>query len=166
MSRVATRSDIEAFALEARRFRDWALKPEGGPTGVQEALRRLVVLYASALALPSQSEEPLANTDFDYDGRDEWDAVRIACAALPFQYYSSMFNPLPVPAEEPVVGDLADDVADVFHDVSEGLWLFDNGHLPDAVFQWKHSFQTHWGRHATSAISALHAYVTENDIEF
>ena len=46
---------------------------------------------------------------------------------LPLNYYSEVFNPIPVPAEEPVVGDLADDIADIYGDIERGLKLLDVG---------------------------------------
>jgi hypothetical protein len=97
---------------------------------------------------------------------EEREAVRQACARLPLRYYSELFNPLSVPAqEEPTVGDLADDIADIFNDVLEGLRCFDYGRVPDAVWEWAFGFQSHWGRHASSAIRTLHAYLAENCLE-
>jgi hypothetical protein len=68
-----------------------------------------------------------------------------------------------VPAtEEATVGDLADDIADIFQDVVKGLWYFDHDQEADAVWEWAFGFQTHWGRHASCAIRTLHAYLAEN----
>ena len=84
-------------------------------------------------------------------------------AGLPLQYYSEQFDPLIVPAaEDATTGDLVDDVSDVFADVRHGLWLFDEGYVAAAVWQWRFLFERHWGRHAICAIRVLHAYLSEN----
>src|SRR6185503_16752116 len=80
---------------------------------------------------------------------------------LPVRHYADYFDPTTVPpaADEVVEGDLANDIAEVFDDVSRGLALFDQGRIPDALWEWIFGFQSHWGRHATVAIRVLHAYV-------
>ena len=63
--------------------------------------------------------------------------------------------------KSPLVGDLADDIADIFSDVLTGLKCFDDGRMADAAWEWAFSFQTHWGRHASGAIRTLHAYLAD-----
>lgn len=77
-------------------------------------------------------------------------------------YYNAIVNPLVEPPETPVVMDLADDIADIYRDLSEGLALFDNGHTAAAQWELAFSFHGHWGRHAASAISALHCWHADN----
>jgi hypothetical protein len=62
-----------------------------------------------------------------------------------------------------VVGDLADDLVDIYRDVSAGSAFHDAGCVDDAIWQWGFSFQTHWGKHASSAIRALHCYLSQED---
>jgi hypothetical protein len=154
---------VQAFAAEARVYCAWAVSIEEGDLGAANALRRIVALYQAALRLPEPSAVGTKDDLPTFVSREEHEAVRQACARLPFQYYSELFNPLPVPAkEEPTVGDLADDIADIFDDVLEGLRCFDHGRVPDAVWEWAFGFQSHWGRHASCAIRTLHAYLAEN----
>jgi hypothetical protein len=154
---------VQAFAAEARLYCTWAVHIEDGDQGVANALRRIVALYLAALRLPEPSAEGTQGDLPAFASGEEREAVRGACARLPLQYYSELFDPLPVPAtDEAVVGDIADDIADIFSDVLEGLRLFDRGRIPDAVWQWAFGFQSHWGRHASCAIRTLHAYLAEN----
>ena len=154
---------VQAFAAEARRYCAWAIRIEEGDQGAANALRRIVALYQAALRLPEPSADGTQGDLPAFARGEEREAVRVACARLPLQYYSELFDPLPVPAtEEPVVGDIADDTADIFSDVLEGLRLFDRERVPDAVWQWAFGFQSHWGRHASCAIRTLHAYSAEN----
>ena len=152
---------VQAFSVEARIFCSWAVNIEEGEPGAASALRRIVALYDAALRLP----KPRTGSTTDSPtlvGGEEREVVRIACARLPLQYYSELFDPLPVPAtEEAVIGDLADDIADIFSDVLKGLRYFDEGRMPDAAWEWAFGFQTHWGRHASGAIRTLHAYLAD-----
>lgn len=89
--------------------------------------------------------------------------VAARVAMLPVGYYGSLLDPLAVPPGEAGVGDLADDLADVFADVLHGLRLFDRGAVEDAAWSWRLSLWTHWGEHAASAIRVLHRRVA-NDL--
>lgn len=78
---------------------------------------------------------------------------------LPFQHYGEVFNPLPVPPEESIVGDLADDLVDIFADVDNGLRWLEAGHSMEAVWEWGFGLVHHWGEHATSAMRAMHCWL-------
>jgi hypothetical protein len=60
---------------------------------------------------------------------------------------------------------VADDLADIYRDIKNGLWLHENRHSTEAIWEWKHSFNTHWGRHAVGALHALHCYMADEYIE-
>lgn len=154
----------ERFSREARRFVDWAdgsaskdkmLAPVG--------LRRIVALYAAALDLPQPWSEGVTAEHTPGPGLSErLNAVRARAAAIPLQHYSEIFSPL-LPPEQPVVGDLGDDLVDIFRDVAAGLALYEAGSVEDAIWHWGFNFQVHWGEHASSAIRALHCYLSQED---
>ena len=73
-----------------------------------------------------------------------------------------MFDPLPVPPEEPVVGSLTDDIADIYRDVIPGLREYELGRRAQAVWEWGFGLRHHWGEHATGAIRALHCRLAAN----
>ncbi|MNT90328.1 hypothetical protein D3C72_2312100 [compost metagenome] len=54
------------------------------------------------------------------------------------------------------MGDLGDDLMDAYQDIRAGLLLFDEGRARDALWHWSFMHRVHWGRHATSALHALH----------
>lgn len=81
---------------------------------------------------------------------------------MPFQYYSEFFRPIAEPPEEPVTGDLADDLMDIYIDLKNGLRYYDVGRISDAVFEWAFSFGVHWDRHATGALRVLHCWVVDS----
>jgi Domain of unknown function (DUF5063) len=70
---------------------------------------------------------------------------------------------LALPLVEPVAPDHStqithDDLADIWRDLKEGLDVLTNRTASaevDAIWHWRFSFESHWGRHARSAITAL-----------
>jgi hypothetical protein len=153
---------VERFAAEAARFREWALHGiVPGERGARAALLHVTRLYLAALELPPAPDEDMAApTDAEVvDGESR--AVYDACARLPLDPYGEVFDPLPVPPEEPVVGSLADDIADVYRDVVSGLVEHRAGRPAQALLRWEITF-SHWGEHLTSAIRALHCWIVAN----
>ena len=154
---------VEQFARAAHDFCAWCAAPPGPESEeAKTVLRHLVELYGLALGL----EHPV-DFDADLDGPrttdEEWDAVFRRCAALPVSYYADVLDPLVVPGGEASIGDVCDDLADIHRDLTSGLALYRAGHRAEAVWEWRESFQTHWGAHATSALRALHAWCAAND---
>lgn len=154
--------DIEEFGAVAKEFCDWA---EGIPdTSAEEHLKSLALLsklYATALALPET--EPSDDFSTQEPPSIEYKKMHERFGSLPFQYYQDIFNPLSEEAEEPVTGDICDDLADIYKDIKEGLWYFEQHRVADAAFHWRMHFGFHWGRHLTSALKALHCYEPEEE---
>ena len=153
------------FSEEARRFISWA---DGSASSERlsapVALRRVLALYASALELPQPWSVGVTMQDAPAPPPDgHLRAVRERAAAIPLQHYGEIFSPLLMPPEPPVVGDLADDLVDIYRDVALGQSLYEAGRCDDAIWQWGSGFQTHWGQHAASAIRALHCYLSQED---
>ena len=162
----ATTSDaVGQFAGEAARFRDWARDgTDNGELAVRQALIRIGALYFAALQLPPEWSEELADApDTESIPGDEKRAVyERAAARLPSRTTLGSSTRSYIPPEEPVVGSIGDDVADIYDDVVSGLVEYEAGHAARAVWQWAFGLRSHWGRHATDAIYALHIWLTEN----
>lgn len=153
------------FRQEALCFIAWA---DGSAPGeaftASVALRRVLALYAAGLELPQPWSEGVSSGHVAEPTLvSRLRAVRTRAAALPLQHYSEIFSPLVLRPEEPVVGDLADDIVNIYQDVATGLCLYDAGSIDDALWQWGFNFQVHWGEHASSAIRALHRYLAQED---
>src|SRR5438876_508136 len=103
---------VDRFAAEATFFEEWARGgTDQGERAAREALIRLTRLYLAALDLPPAWNGQLADQpDAVRVGDEECRAVSAACARLPFNHYGEVFNPLPIPPEEAVVGSLSDDI--------------------------------------------------------
>lgn len=93
--------------------------------------------------------------------RDDEDALAQRLRCMPFQYYV-----------EPVadgfqmeldgaqgVGDLCDDLHDIWVDMRRGLEEWRAGRPFDALEEWNLFFGCHWGPHAVGALKALHEFI-------
>ncbi|MES2299485.1 MAG: DUF5063 domain-containing protein [Pseudomonadota bacterium] len=149
---------LARFAELARAYCHWA---EGMPASAQEdaklARLHLARLYAQALEL-SEGE---CGDDPREISHEAWRCVFERFGALPVNYYGTCFSPSIIPAESSI-GDLADDLADIWRDLKEGLSLFDAGHVDAAQFEWRLHFNIHWGRHAASALYVLQCWAGES----
>jgi hypothetical protein len=127
-------------------------------TFAQACLSRLLRLYDSALHLPEL--EPETQSLLSGISHEEWESMREHVGRkLARDYYWEIFEPLEEQKPEPVAGSLSDDLADIWRDLKPGLREC-NGTvvaIQDIVWQWRFSFETHWGHHAAGAIAALHA---------
>jgi uncharacterized protein DUF5063 len=143
------------FEQLARRFCDFCEREtsEGREAFVAELERHLVTLYGAALELipadpPEEDAPPVAH--------EEWRAVydRVAARLGAPGAYWLVYDPFV--EEAPVLSQLADDVADIYRDIRAGLALLDRRPAEAPSWEWRSTFDSHWGRHAASAIYALH----------
>jgi hypothetical protein len=146
---------ITHFASAAREYCLWA-EAAPGETDMLVARRHLASLIAFALVLPDAAPD---SKDPDAIPTDAWRAIFQRFGELPVNYYNNCVDPLHACGAEPSLGDLADDLADIWRDLKGGLVLFDAGHAIAAAFAWRESFITHWGRHASSALYIVQCWV-------
>jgi hypothetical protein len=159
---------VVTFQQAASRFCDLleldSPKPE---SWIREVLMALSDLYAAAhtLSMLGPFEFPGNVSEEPRIDHDQWKTIydRVS-RALPQRWYLTFFDltePLDL-EQKPVIGDLADDLADIYRDLKPGLRATVN--LEDFVmgavlFEWQFSFQSHWGDHAVNAIKLLHQLV-------
>jgi len=150
---------IQEFSEAATAYCDWCRnEPVDERHEARLALRHLSRLYLLAQELRELEDAP----DLDGDRPDDaaWRVIYQRFGSLPFNHYQSIFDPHKE-EEEATTGDLADDLADIFRDLSEGVALCEAGHIDSAEWEWAFSFRNHWGRHAASAIHALHCWFAD-----
>ena len=143
-----------AFVDVALEFCGWAEGEQRAPQAEAETARRLLAeLYCRALELPAAVECP----DEDNESRLDWQAVYRRFASLPFSYYGQVTDPLAVPpTDDHALGDLGDDLADIWSDLQAGRQLYAKGRREEAHASWRWYFDFHWGKHACDALQALH----------
>ena len=83
---------------------------------------------------------------------------------LPIVHYWDVFNPLALEDIEPLCNSLADDLADIYHDLKPGLSLYESQHLFEAVWYWRFHFDIHWGQHLVGAQRAIHQYISDQGV--
>ena len=152
---------MESLVRTAREYCNWCRSEPGpAPEEGKKAHNLLARLYVQALELDAPSDyDP--DIEFERVDDEEWKTVFKRGAALPFQYYSSYFDPSIIPPEDHEIGDLSDDIADIYRDLSAALALYDAGNEAEAQWELHFSFTTHWGRHASGAIRALHCWYAD-----
>lgn len=153
---------IERFADTVRRFCRWAEgEPQDPISDAQTARRLLAELYLQVIDLPEASSD----ADAPEIAQEQYQSVFKRFGALPFNYYSECFNPLAIPAEQPDIADLADDLADIWRDLKRGLALYEEGAIEAAVWEWSFNFSAHWGHHACGALYALQTWFSQNNCD-
>ncbi|MBE1878488.1 DUF5063 domain-containing protein [Myceligenerans pegani] len=121
---------------------------------------QLAALIAAALALPES--EPATTAVPPGIGHDTWSArfaaidTALGSAAA---YWTASLSPQDIEPEV-VPLPLADDLADIWRDLRPTLdQLASGAEAADVVWQWRFTFDAHWGLHAVEALRALHITV-------
>ena len=123
------------------------------------ALSFLSSLYYKALFLPIvEMEEEISGRKLS---KMQYSNIYKRFSSLPVHKYFEVYNPLTIKPEKPTAGDIADDLMDIYLDIKEGMLLYEQGKINEAVFFWKFSFGIHWGYHITSALKVLHFFATK-----
>lgn len=150
---------VDRFVLAARSFVRWCESPHANDEPDrfrQETLSRLAELYAAAHNLPDDVFEDAPDVPAEPVGR--LDELMTNFAQMPFQLYWQALEPSNLDKDGNVAcGDILDDLSDIYCDIGDGLWLYDQGYPKAAVWHWQLLY-THWGNHVIGAMHALHLY--------
>jgi hypothetical protein len=151
---------VEEFRMAAEEF--CGLAEAGRPLGAGDLWVIRGLLLRLLLNIPAVEAHPQGvETAGRRPGESEFGRAVRRFAELPFSFYRVVFDPHDLEADdEPVMGMLADDLADIFRDLVVGLDQARNGNLEAACFDWCLSYRTHWARHAVHALTAMELYRT------
>ena len=144
---------IEEFSKIAQEYCTWVETKESKANDAFYAQILLSKLYCWGIQLPDCE----TTDEFENDSiplHDHSEVVKLF-SDFPVSYYSQVFNAEIIPSEEPCIGDVIDDLADIYKDLKDGLWYLENTSTVDAVFQWRFSLGVHWARHALGAMYAM-----------
>jgi len=134
---------------------------------VQGTLALLPRLYAAAWRLPNVeplSEEPIS-ASASIAAEEKRIEGRIGALLGPSNLYHFVFDPFE--EEAPVASLIGADLSEVYGDLRPALDVFRRGgpgDLADATWEWRFGFTTHWGRHASCALVALHNLATDRGV--
>ena len=158
---------VDYFVSIAEKFQNWVKEePLAKEKEAVLALDVLSGLYAGAvqiMRLEVEREEPEAS-ESHVVSMDEWKDVYDRLNNMPFAYYCELESPHDSNTEGSYT-DFIEDLADIYQDVTEGLNIYREGHTGQALSHWQMTFEFHWGRHALSAMKALHCYF-QDDADF
>jgi len=110
---------------------------------------------------------------FTFDDRELPDAPRedhkatraLVSAHFPTLGYYNLADPTTreIGAATILVGDGIDDIADIYADLKEALWCWDNASVEDSLWHFTNSFGYHWGLHLRSLQYYLHVLASGID---
>jgi hypothetical protein len=130
--------------------------------------RILPKLIDEAISLPdvklSDSDDPIEGSGqpaFRARGRQseqEWGQLYnlLKEQIADWDRYWQVFDP--TEDKEALSGTLADDIADIYRDLKEGLVRSEAHQAPpeEIIWSWRLLFYSHWGKHAMDALLAIH----------
>ena len=127
---------------------------------LQKAIIILPQLCIFTMKLPDISINYLSDHESPGITSKQWDEIykSLQQKLSSYDYYLEIFDPYEY--EKPVAGSLADDLAGIYKDIKEGLSDWENVNSRDRlniIWEWKFSFNSHWGEHATGAFRALYS---------
>lgn len=131
----------------------------------------LGALQAAAADLPpvklngeavASSSEATESGDGLEEARAAWLLAATVASRLPIDAYCTVFNALDTADRVSIMKNLDDDLGDIYHDVRRALALYETAPLVDAVWQWRMSYYTHWGRHLVHAQTAIYSYLADS----
>ena len=150
----------ESFTENVIAFCEWA---EGKNHSLIEARQHLVTLMHSIPHLESYRGAVETDEEHESRGHNRWKKDMERFSDLPFQYYRTVFDPHEFEEkEEVIVGDLIDDLSDIYGDLLEGLSTYRKGYKKEAIGSWIQSYFFHWGHHASQALLAIDQFYRNN----
>jgi len=84
-----------------------------------------------------------------------------------YDLYWSLFDPVEPPDDAPYQGSLADDLAEIYCDLTSALICMAQieGQIPvEVLWDWRFDFFSHWGEHAINATRTIHALMSYHDL--
>lgn len=159
-------SEVQYFSKVAQAYCECLEKPTGDTElWLKNVLINLSQLYAAVHTLPEVElleKDIIPEEKFDVDN-EEWGIIFMSVVNILGQarWYGMNYDPSEPNKDETVeVGDLADDLADIYRDIKPGLRAWDENkdeYLPEIVWGWRETlFISHWGIHAVNALRILH----------
>jgi hypothetical protein len=119
-----------------------------------------------------QTIELISNVDFDEKLNDKvFDKIKNQTSESlgEIQCYWTIFDPTEnvFGNEKPVMGDLLDDIMDIYKDLKYQLMIFDLGTADskeNAVWGMRFDFWNHWSHHAIDAMRTIHYVIEKQNV--
>ncbi|MFP4107288.1 MAG: DUF5063 domain-containing protein [Phycisphaerae bacterium] len=164
------REHLDRFAAEAKEFcrfidslgaQDQASRSE---EPYHDLHRMLSKMAATAVDIP-WGQSPEGSRSVDRPGYDGWQDL-MGKLAEAFEPELEQAKRLERDDVDPDLAHrmftLADDIADIYNDLRYGLqlyWLDNEAAVDDAAWQWRWSYESHWGEHMFRALQSMHEMI-------
>jgi Domain of unknown function (DUF5063) len=132
---------------------------------LRELHELLAELQAAASRLPSDIGEQNITTE-SRQRADHKDAERLAewvCQKLPVNAYCVVFDAIDALDRTAIMETLENDIGDIYADLLDGIRQYEAGRHGDALWAWRFSYWSHWGRHLTHAQTAVYSALALGD---
>ena len=150
---------IEAFVENVRTYCELIESEQHDIVAIRQTL---LALMQGVPYLTMNGTEHHGDVEFPRRGHEGWTEDVARLTDLPMQYYRMAYDPLDAANESTVVGDVCDDLADIYGELWHGLQAHDAGAAIYAVKHWRDSYRSHWGQHAVGAVTAIDAYTRQD----
>lgn len=95
--------------------------------------------------------EPVVNSERIY---------RLISSAFPdFGWYCVVYGSVSTDGPEVLTGDAIDDLRDIYLDLNDFVWKYENGSKYWAIHGVRDMYRVHWGRHLRDVQSYLHSAI-------
>ncbi|MFX3619084.1 MAG: DUF5063 domain-containing protein [Sporolactobacillus sp.] len=148
-------AEAYAFFVAAKDFCDFIDRHQVfvNLDGFKSLFERLSALYRAGYSLA------LVDVDFDFST-----CKAITKPVLEIKQYDAYWEVFdPYHLDEPLIGELSDDLSDIYIELKKGLQIYQKDKA-EALWYWKFGFDSHWGFHAIDALRALH-YVIFRELD-
>ncbi len=156
-------NNVSDFIAAANRLaKHLRSSPQDRDEWLKQVLVELSLVYTFAHQLPeTDCGDPESDVTDQFDvSLAERNAIASNLTSIfgESRWYACVFPPSEFPPPDDSVG--CGDLADIYGDIVPGLRAWEKNEdrfLPEIIWGWKAvSFKTHWGVHATQAMSILH----------
>jgi len=116
----------------------------------------LPALYAAGLDLPDFT--PAHDASYKRVSVQEWSRLSRSLESRlgTRTWYSEVFDVYDRHDHSSLLGNLADDLSDIYGDLTNGFRCWRTGDRENAIWEWRYFLEIHWGEHATGALRALY----------
>ena len=132
------------------------------PTRTREARAQLLAVMTAASRL--EAVDPPGDEESDYGvSSAAWQEVYKRTGALDLGHYRDCPYGEDLTDELlPSLGDVSDDLTDIWKDLKTGLLMWNEGKHASAVWEWHFQFTCHWGSHAVDALRQIQGWIQQH----
>jgi len=157
-------SEVKEYLESARLFCEFIESPTeiDSIEFLKKVRLHLLTLYQLGLSFPLHNGEFNEDT-VDLLGDNYFQVLKLIGKKVgKTDFYTHMYDPTDFSDEKPVVGELTDDLGDIYRDLKRALLQLDTDSEPareDALWSLHFFFRSHYGEHIINGLYAIHFFL-------